>query len=209
MKRRSVRNFKDQPIPEEIIEHLLDAANNTPTGGNIQPISIILIQETESRHQLAEMVGNQPWVKNAPLSMIFCLDFDRVKRWAALSGTEFKGEKALAHFLIAYADVMCAAQTVVILAESYGLGSVYVGTIQSNVDDARQLFAIPRYVLPLMVLVIGYPKSIPNRIPKLKRDVIVHQEQYRIANDDEIKQAFETKYGISVGKRRNISKRLI
>jgi nitroreductase len=200
MKRRSVRNFKDQPIPEEIIKHLLDAANNAPTGGNIQPISIILIQEIESRRQLAEIVGNQPWVKNAPLSMIFCLDFDRVKRWAALSGTEFKGEKALAHFLIAYADVMCAAQTVVILAESYGLGSVYVGTIQSKIDSARHCFAIPKYVLPMMVLSIGYPKSIPNRIPKLKRDVIVHQEQYRIANDDEIKQAFETKYGDFGGK---------
>jgi nitroreductase len=200
MKRRSVRNFKDQAISEVIIEKLLDAANNAPTGGNIQPISIIVVQKTENRHKLAELVGGQPWVKNAPLSMIFCLDFDRVKRWADLSGTEFKGEKAFAHFLIAYADLMCAAQTVVLLAESFGLGSVYVGTIQSNVDDARQLFTIPRYVLPLMVLAIGYPKSIPKRIPKLKRDVIVHQEQYRIANDDEIKQAFETKYGNFGGK---------
>ena len=200
MKRRSVRNFKDQPVPEEIIEHLLDAANNAPTSGNIQPVSIILMQKTESRRQLAEMVGNQPWVKNAPLSMIFCLDFDRVKRWAALSGTEFKGETALAHFLIAYADVMCVAQTVVILAESYGLGSVYVGTIQANIDDARHCLAIPKYVLPMMVLSIGYPKSIPNRIPKLKRDVIVHHEQYQVASDAEIKGAFEAKYGAFGGK---------
>jgi FMN reductase [NAD(P)H] len=200
MQRRSVRNFKDQAIPENIIEKLLDAANNAPTGGNIQPISIILIQEIERRHTLAEMVGDQPWVKNAPLSMIFCLDFNRVKRWAALNGTEFKGEKAFSHFLIAYADLMCAAQTVVLLAQSYGLGSVYVGTIQSNLDNARNLFAIPEYVLPLMVLSIGYPKSIPHRIPKLERDVIVHKEYYRVDSDAEINQAFYAKYGDFGGK---------
>jgi len=200
MKRRSVRNFKDQAIPPEIIEKLMDAANNAPSGGNIQPISILLIQEAGNRAKLAELVGNQPWVKNAPLSLIFCLDFNRVKRWASLLGTEFKGEKAFSHFLIGYADLMCAAQSVVLLAESYGLGSVYVGSIQSSLDDARRLFAIPEYVLPLMVLSIGYPKSIPRRIPKLEREVIVHKEQYRVASDAEIRGAFDLKYGDFGGK---------
>ena len=195
MKRRSVRNFKDQPIPQEMIDKLMDAANNAPTGGNIQPISIILVQESSNRQKLAELVGNQPWVRNAPLSMIFCLDFQRVKRWAELNGTEFKGEQAFSHFLIAYADLMCASQTVTILAESFGLGSVYVGTIQSNVDNARQAFAIPQHVLPLIVLTLGYPKSVPTHIPKLERDVIVHKEQYHPMNDEEIKQAFDAKYG--------------
>jgi nitroreductase len=195
MKRRSVRNFKDQPIPEEVIQQLLDAANNAPSGGNIQPVSIILIQEKENREILSEMVGNQPWVKNAPLSMIFCLDFNRVKRWAALNNTEFKGEQALSHFLISYADVMCAAQSVVLLAESLGLGSVYVGTIQSQMDEARERYAIPDYVLPLMILSLGYPKSIPGAIPKLKPEAIVHHEQYQLRSDDEIQQAFNQKYG--------------
>lgn len=82
MKRRSVRNFKDQSIPEEIVEQLMDAANNAPSGGNIKPLSVILLQESENRAKLAEIVGNQPWVRNAPLSMVFCLDYNRVKRWA-------------------------------------------------------------------------------------------------------------------------------
>jgi len=195
MNRRSVRNFKDQPIPQETINQLLDAANNAPSGGNIQPVSIILIQEKENRTILSEMVGNQPWVKNAPLSMIFCLDFNRVKRWAALNGTEFKGEQALAHFLISYADVICAAQSVVLLAESLGLGSVYIGTIQSCMDEAREQFSIPKFVLPMMVLSLGYPKSIPRTIPKLQPEVIVHREQYQSLSDDEIQQAFHQKYG--------------
>ena len=195
MKRRSIRNYKDQPVSEEIVNQLLDAANNAPTGGNIQPISVIVLEDVQNRARLAEMVGNQPWVRNAPLSMIFCLDFNRVKRWALQNGTEFKGEQALSHFLIAYADLMCAAQSVVLLAESLGLGSVYVGTIQSCMDQARQAFTIPEFVLPLMVLTIGYPKSTPHSIPKLEREVIVHREQYQVPDEQAIRQAFDHKYG--------------
>lgn len=195
MKRRSVRNYKDQEIPEEIVNELLDAANNAPSGGNIQPISVIVVQEPERRKKLSEMVGNQPWVKNAPLSLIFCIDFWRIRKWASLCETEFKGENALPHFLIAYADLMCAAQNVVLLAEGQGLGSVYIGTILDAIDKAREYFDIPKYVLPLMVLSIGYPKSIPKNVPKLKRDVITHRERYRELGEDEIKKAFEDKYG--------------
>ena len=195
MKRRSVRNFKDQKIPEEILNELLDAANNAPTGGNIQPVSVIVVQEAESRKKLAEMVGNQPWVKNAPLSLIFCIDFHRIKKWANLGDAEFKGNDALPHFLIAYADLMCAAQNVVILAQGHGLGSVYIGTILDVIDQAREYFNIPRLVLPLMILSVGYPKTIPKNVPKLKREVITHRERYQELSEDEIKRAFEEKYG--------------
>ncbi|MBM4308668.1 MAG: NADPH-dependent oxidoreductase, partial [Deltaproteobacteria bacterium] len=195
MKRRSVRAFQDQTIPEPIIEKLLDVANNAPSGGNIQPLSIILVRNQEAREKLAQLAGGQPWVKNAPLSMIFCLDFYRVKKWAEMCQTDFRGQQALNHFLIAYADLMAAAQNVVILAESLGLASVYIGSIQHEIDEMRKTFEIPEYVLPMMVLCLGYPKSIPRTIPKLKKEAIVHQEKYRKIEDDGIRKTFDEKYG--------------
>ena len=195
MKRRSVRNYKDQGIPENIVNELLDAANNAPSGGNIQPISVIVVQEAGRRAKLSEMVGSQPWVKNAPLSLIFCIDLWRIKKWAKMCDVDFKGENALIHFLVAYADLMCSAQNVVILAESHNLGSVYIGTILYTLDLAREYFKIPELVLPMMVLSIGYPKSIPKNVSKLKREVMAHREVYRELSDDEIKKAFEEKYG--------------
>jgi nitroreductase len=195
MKRRSVRIFKDQEIPEPLIEKMLDAAMNAPSGGNIQPLSIILIRSMEGRKKLAELAGGQPWVRNAPLSMIFCLDFYRVKKWAEMCQTDFRGEEAINHFLIAYADLMVAAQNVVILAEGFDLGSVYIGSIQHEMDETRNFFEIPEYVLPMMVLSIGYPKSIPQNIPKLKKEIIVHHERYRKLEEGEIRRAFDEKYG--------------
>ena len=191
IKRRSVRIFKNQKIGKDIIDKLLDSANNCPSGGNLQPISIITVQSIEGREKLGKLIGSQPWVKKAPLLMIFCIDFYRIKKWATISETDFQGENALSHFLIAYADLMCAAQNVVILSESFGLGSVYVGSIQGIIDDVRECFSIPKLVVPMMLLCIGYPESIPVFIPKLKRNVISHNERYTILDDSEIQEIYE------------------
>jgi nitroreductase len=195
MKRRSVRNFKPDEVPDDVVAKLVVAANNAPTGGNVQPLSIVVVREAERRAKLGEMVGSQPWVKNAPLSMIFCLDFWRLKKWAELSGVSFRGNEALSHFLIGYADVMCAAQTVVIVAESFGLGSVYVGTVQYVADDVRPYFELPPYVFPAMLLSLGYPKTVPRSVRKLAVDVVVHRERYNMLSDDEIREAYDDKYG--------------
>jgi len=195
MKRRSVRSFEDRPVPEELLDELLDAAVNAPSGGNIQPLSIIVVEDPAARAELAEMVGGQPWVANAPTSLVFCIDFHRVKRWASTFDVEFRGEESLLSFLIAFADIMCAAQSVVVLAEARGLGSVYVGTILSSIDYAREYFAMPEHVLPVMVLSLGFPKSVPRNIPKLDRHAAVHSEKYAARSDDDVADDFERKYG--------------
>ena len=193
--RRSVRVFQDKEIPNEMVERLLSAANNAPSAGNIQPLSIITVKKKENRDKLSSIIGAQPWVKNAPLSMIFCLDFHRVKKWASLSNVDFLGEHSYAHFLVGYADIICAAQNVVITAESLQLGSVYVGSIQGVMDSIRENFSIPKFVLPLMLLSIGYPASKPENMPKLDENIIVHDEKYRLLNENEIFEAYNNKYG--------------
>ena len=195
VKRRSVRVFKDQKIPEHLVEKLMDAAHNFPSGGNFQPLSIIIVQEGEGREELGRLFGSQPWVENAPLSLIFCVDFYRIKKWAILSDTDFQGENGLLFFLIAYADLMCAAENVVILSESFGLGSVYIGGIQRVIDRIREYFLMPKLVLPMMLLCIGYPDIVPKSPPKLDRNVIFHKEKYKKLNDDEIQKAYDDIYG--------------
>jgi len=195
MNRRSVRNFEDKDIPEELVDRILDAAISAPTGGNIEPLSIIAITSPEGRQELGEMFQSQPWVGNAPLSLIFCLDFYRLKRWAAGFDTPFRGEESLSSFVIGYADMMCAAQNAVVYAQSEGLGSVYIGTIMYAADEVRAAYKIPEYVLPLMLLCIGYPKTIPQNIPKLDREMLIHREEYRTPSDEEIREAYENKYG--------------
>jgi hypothetical protein len=90
---------------------------------------------------------------------------------------------------------MCAAQTAAILAEDLGLGSVYVGTILTQLDSARSLLELPDGVLPIIVLSLGYPASRPSRIPKLPASAMRHDERYRARSDEDIVRTFEDKYG--------------
>ncbi len=193
--RRSVRHFKDRAVDDATVAKLLDVAANAPSGGNIQPVSVVVVREPGRRAELARVIGGQPWVRNAPVTLVFCLDFHRVERWASMSGVRFRGRESLLSFLIGYADVMCAAQSVAIAAESMGLGSVYVGTVQSCMDETATLLELPRGVLPMMLLTLGHPASRPSGIPKFPAAVIAHDERYRAMSDEEIAAAFEAKYG--------------
>jgi len=195
MRRRTVRSFLDQPVEEEKVLKLLGAAIQAPSGGNIQPISIIRIEKPESRGKLAKLAANQPWVAKAPLCLLFCIDFHRTGKWAEAEGASYGGEKALMSFLLAYADVFCSAENAVLCATSFGLGTVYIGMVLAAMTEIRREFGLPDKVVPVVALCVGYPKKVPAGITKLSRAAMVHSERYEEKSPEELKQLYREKYG--------------
>jgi FMN reductase [NAD(P)H] len=195
MRRRTVRSFTDQPVEEEKVLKLLDAAIQAPSGGNIQPISIIRIEKPEGREKMAKLAVNQPWVAKAPLCLLFCIDFHRTGKWAEAEGACYGGEKALMSFLLAYADVFCSAENAVLCATSLGLGTAYIGMVLAAMTEIRKEFGLPDKVVPVVALCAGYPKKIPAGITKLPRSAMVHSERYEEKSPDELKQLYHEKYG--------------
>ena len=195
MRRRTVRSFLDTPVEEEKVQQLLDAAIQAPSGGNIQPISIIRIEKPESRDKLAKLAVNQPWVAKAPLCLLFCIDFHRTGKWAQAEGASFGGEKALMSFLLAYADVFCSAENALLCATSLGLGTVYIGMVLAAMTEIRSEFGLPDKVVPVVALCVGYPKKIPAGITKLSKAAMVHSERYEEKSPEELKQLYREKYG--------------
>ena len=195
MRRRTVRSFTDQPVEEEKVQKLLDAAIQAPSGGNIQPISVIRIEKPESRDKMAKLAVNQPWVAKAPLCLLFCIDFHRTGKWAEAEGASYGGEKALMSFLLAYADVFCSAENAVLCATSLGLGTVYIGMVLAAMTEIRREFGLPGKVVPVVALCVGYPKKVPAGITKLPRTAMVHSERYEEKSPEELKQLYREKYG--------------
>jgi nitroreductase len=207
MRRRTVRSFLDQPVEEEKVQKLLDAAIQAPSGGNIQPISIIRIEKPEGREKMAKLAVNQPWVAKAPLCLLFCIDFHRTGKWAEAEGASYGGEKALMSFLLAYADVFCSAENAVLCATSLGLGTVYIGMVLAAMTDIRQEFGLPDKVVPVVALCVGYPKKVPAGITKLSRAAMVHSERYEEKSAEELKQLYCQKYGDLTGDVKSYFKR--
>jgi len=194
--RASLRRFSRKPVSEETLNQILEAGVHAASGGNLQPFSIIKIRNESTMEKLVKL-GNQAFIKTAPVNLLFCIDFYRLGRIAEIEKAPFTATKCFSHFWIAMQDTIIAAQSICTAADSLGLGSVYIGTIFTYPDSlqaCKQLFELPDGVLPVVLLSLGYPEVNPSIRKKFDLEIMVHNEKYRIPSDDELVQAVEKKY---------------
>lgn len=191
--RASCRSFSDKKIAHDILQHILEAGIHAPTGGNLQPYSIVKIEDDKAKQKLAEWCG-QSFIGTAAVDLLFCIDWHRLGRWAQLEIAPFSATSSFSHFWISFQDTVICAQNICTAADSLGLGSVYVGTVLQFLREIRDLFELPQGVIPVVLLCLGYPKG--KRLPrkKLGVNVVVHDGKYHDIPDTELKMVFDEKY---------------
>lgn len=193
MQRGSCRSFADREISASIVNPILDAGIHAPTGGNLQPYSVIKIEKPAAKEKLAKLCG-QRFMANAPMHLIFCIDFHRLSRWAELEKAPFAAEDSFRSFWIAFQDTIICAQNMCTAADSMGVGSVYIGPIFDNIAAVRKMCDLPKGVIPVVGLVLGYPSVKPPISKRLGRKIVIHDEVYRNISDKELLNAFDEKY---------------
>lgn len=172
----SVRKFKADPIPVELIETLVAAAQRASTSSNLQVVSVVAVTEAATRTRLAEISG-QEHVAQAPVVLVWCADLKRLDRACELRGytqvTDY-----VENFLVCALDAGIAAQNGALAAESLGLGICYLGGIRSNTQAVIDLLKLPRLVFPVVGLVLGWPAAPAIVRPRLSTSAILHWERY-------------------------------
>jgi nitroreductase len=187
--RHSTRAFDTKPVPYDVTETLLQATLRAPTAGNMMLYSILKIDDQEVKDKLAVSCDNQPFIAKAPLVLVFLADFQRwydyFLRCGAAELSQTRGielrKPGVGDLLMAANDTVIAAQTAVIAAESLGLASCYIGDILEKYEYHRDLFHLSKYVLPITMLCIGYPREdVPERVPskRFEQKYIVHHNRY-------------------------------
>ena len=81
---RSIREYKKDPVPEEVLNRVLEAGVRAASGGNMQTVSIIVTKATVIKNKLYEAQYKQNMVKQAPIVITVCVDFNRMRRWLDL-----------------------------------------------------------------------------------------------------------------------------
>jgi nitroreductase len=195
--RVSVRNYSKRPVEEPVLEAVVGAATRSASGGNLQPVSVIVVADQGPRERLAEMCG-QSFIGRAPVNLVFCIDMRRNARIAEAGLAPYTAQRAFRHFWIAFQDVMIAAQSVCVAADSMGLGTCYIGTIVERIEEASELLALPQGVLPIELLTLGYPASPPRPPAKFEASVMVHRGRYRDADSGELYAAYERRQSYRV-----------
>lgn len=175
--RRTIRKYSDREVSDDLLNHLLELAERTPTMGNLQLYSVVVTRDDAMKARLAPAHFNQPMVTGAPVVLTFCADFRRTTRWAE----ERKGHPGYDNFLSfvnAASDTLLYCQTFCNLAEAEGLGTCYLGTTiyqpQSIIDTLR----LPRLVFPIATITLGWPAETPAQTDRLPIEAIVHHETY-------------------------------
>lgn len=189
LNRRSVRAFEDRPIDPATRQAILNATLRAPTAGNMMLYSVIEVTDQLIKDQLADSCDHQPFIAKAPMVWIFLADYQRWYDEFLLNGAEkyaAEHDKQLrtpqeGDMLLACTDAIIAAHQSVIAAESFGMGSCYIGDIIENYEFHQQLLDLPPYVVPIAMLVYGYPtEQQKNRTMTTRFDkkFIFHTDKY-------------------------------
>ena len=196
-RRKSVRVFTDQEIGIEEKAAILRAAAEAPTAGNQQLYTILGITDQSIKDRLVETCDHQPMIAQAKMVLIFCAD---CKKWYdAYSSVGCRPRKpGVGDLLLAAGDAMIAAQNAVTAAESLGIGSCYIGDIMENCEEQTALLNLPRYVMPVGMLIFGYPTQQQKDRPKPERvdmKYIVHENGYHPMDDAQLEEMWTPRAG--------------
>ncbi len=166
--RKSMRVFTEEPVRPEEKAILFETAFQAPTAGCQQLYTIIDVTDQAEKEELSELCDHQPFIAKAPVVLIFCADCQKWLEAYRAAGLEPRSP-GMGDALLAMTDAVIAAQNVVVAAEALGLGSCYIGDILENCERVRPLLALPDYVFPAAMLVIGHPTEQQKDRPKPKR----------------------------------------
>lgn len=212
IKRRSIRAYENKEIPADVRAQILNATLRAPTAGNLMLYSILDITDQSIKDKLAVTCDNQPFIARAPMVWIFVADYQRWYDYFIASGVpELCTERNLilqtpeeGDLFLACSDALIAAQNAVIAAESFGIGSCYIGDIMEQYETHKEMLNLPQYVFPICMLVFGYPT--PQQLEReyttrFDEKFIVFENQYRQLNKTELDEMFaEQQRHVPTGK---------
>jgi len=174
---RSIRKYKADPIPNTILDYILEAGTRASTTGNMQLYSIVVSTEKAIKEELSPCHFNQSMVKEAPVVLTFCADFNRFNRWCRQRNAE-PGYDNFLSFFTAAIDALLVAQNVCVAAEDAGLGICYLGTTTYMAAKIIEILDLPPGVVPVTTVTVGYPDERPELTDRLPLEAVVHREKY-------------------------------
>lgn len=177
---RSVRAYQDAPLPPRTLELMVAAAQSASTSSNLQTWSVVAAEEPAQKARLAELGGQQAFIAQAPLFLVWLADLSRLARVADARALPHAGLDYFEMFLMGAIDASLAAQNAAVAAEALGLGVVYVGGMRNQPEAVAETLGLP----PLSFAVFGMAVGVPDPArpaavkPRLPQAAVLHRERY-------------------------------
>jgi nitroreductase len=158
--RRSIRKFKPDPIPEDVVEKLKEALIWAPSAGNLQARKFYFIFDDKIKERLASAALNQRFIAKAPLSIVACTDSNIRIHY---------GERGVSLYTIQ--DVAASIMGMMLVAHEEGLGSVWVGAFHEQ--EVSRILNLPDNLRPVAIIPVGYPSAIPRAPERISKEYAI------------------------------------
>lgn len=145
--RSSVRNFKKDDVPNDLLFQLLEAAQAAPSAGNCQPWHFYIIKDKELIQTIREKSCRQAFIADAPVLFVVCADIERTEKYYKKRGRE----------LYCIQDTAAAIQNILLCAQSIGLGACWCGHFGEK--EILEILNLNEGMRPVAIIPIGYPKK--------------------------------------------------
>jgi len=176
---RSIRSFLDKEIDEAILEEILKSAQAMPNSINGQQTSVVVVKDKAVKAKIAELTGGQKWIEEAPVFLVFLMDFYKTNLGAKKNGLTQVIHESIEGSLVGTFDAGLNMGGAIISAESLGLGIVPIGGVRRSPEDIIALLGLPKYTYPVAGLAVGYPKDPSHQKPRLPLSTFRHDEKYQ------------------------------
>jgi nitroreductase len=175
--RRVMRRYLDKPVDPALLETLCAVALSAPSKSDLQQADIVIVSDKGQREKLEALLPDNPWVKVAPVFLVFCGNNRRHRLLFEWRGRPFVNDY-LDPFFNAAVDTGIVLATFVAAADRAGLGSCPISAIRNHAAEVSDILGLPQHVFPVAALGVGWPSFEGVMSPRLGLDITIHRDRY-------------------------------
>jgi nitroreductase len=177
LEHRSHRKYSAQPVSAELLRLLFACALSAPSKSDLQQADIVHVSDAAKRKAIADLIPDMPWVRGAPVFLVFCGNNRRIRQVANLRGKPFANDH-LDAFMNAAVDAGIVMTTFIHTAAAAGIGCCPISAVRNHAQTVSDLLGLPDWVFPIAGLCVGYPAERGMITPRLPLDVTVHVDRF-------------------------------
>lgn len=188
-RRRMVRNYADESVPEAAIERIVDAGLRAPSAGHTQGQSFVVVTDAARRRRIADLAGEtgyveagfDPWISRAPVHVVVCVSEEAYhRRYREPDKLDADGEEIDWPIPYWWVDAGASLMAILLAAVDEGLAAGFLGT--HSVPELATFLGLPDDVTPIGIVTIGHP--LPDRPSgslqrgRRPKEQVVHRDRW-------------------------------
>jgi len=177
LSRKSIRAYKDDPVPDALLEVLIACAQSAPTKSNLQQYSILVVEDPAVRKTLDPWCPRTKDLDTVPALLVFCADMRRNQRIGDFRGKPHVNNN-MDSFLNATVDASLAMGFFIVAAEAAGLGCAALSSLRDHMYGVADVLGLPDGVFPVAGVMCGWPEAEGYVNQRLPQSVVVHRDRY-------------------------------